>query len=222
MKFDLLEYLSSQHTSSNSDTCNIKSLRDLSEEQGVSIAMLREQLSVAKALGLVDVKPGTGIQSLPYKFSPAVKTSLAYAISLDRKYFAQFSSLRRTIEKDYWFEAVEMLTDEDFQHLEALVNKAWKKLESNPPRLPHKEHRELHMAIYGKLDNIFVVGLLEAYWDAYEQIGLNLYTKLEYLKGVWEYHKKMVEAVSGGDMELGYKYLREHMELIHESLAAGG
>ena len=69
MKFDLLDYLSSQRNSSNNEKCSIKSLRDLSEEQGVSIAMLREQLSVAKALGLVDVKPGTGIQSLPYQFS---------------------------------------------------------------------------------------------------------------------------------------------------------
>lgn len=219
MKFNFLDYLSSQHHSSTNDTCNIKSLRDLSNEHGVSIAMLREQLSVARAMGLVEVKPGTGIQSLPYQFAPAVQASLSYALSLDRKYFAQFSSLRRTIEKDYWFEAVEKLEDEDIAHLTALVKMAWNKLESARPRLPHKEHRELHMTIYGKLENVFVVGLLEAYWDAYEQIGLNLYTKLEYLKVVWEFHKKIVEAVAAGDMELGYNYMLEHMELIHESLA---
>ncbi|HKJ27256.1 MAG TPA: FCD domain-containing protein [Anaerolineales bacterium] len=196
------------------------SLRDLSQEYGVSIAMLREQLSVARALGLVDVKPGTCIQSLPYEFAPAVQASLSYALSLDRNFFPQFSNLRRNIEKDYWFEAVEALKEEDFNHLNSLVEKAWTKLESKPARLPHKEHRELHMTIYGKVENVFVVGLLEAYWDAYEQVGLNQYTKLEYLKGVWEYHRKIVEAISAGDNELGYNYMLEHMDLIHESLAA--
>lgn len=222
MKFDFLEYLSaSQHNSSNDEQCTpTKSLRELSKEQGVSVAMLREQLSVARALGLVEVKPGTGIQPLPYQFAPAVQASLSYALQVDRKYFAQFSSLRRTIEKDYWFEAVEKLNEEDIDHLRVLVERAWDKLESSPARLPHKEHRELHMTIYGKLDNIFVVGLLEAYWDAYEQVGLSQYTKLEYLKGVWAFHKQIVQAISEGDMVLGYNYLLEHMELIQESLAS--
>ena len=222
MKFDFLEYLStSQKNSSNDEHCNsTKSLRELSNELGVSVAMLREQLSVARALGLVEVKPGTGIQPLPYEFAPAVQTSLSYALKLDRKYFTQFSSLRRSIEKDYWFQAVEKLNQDDIAHLHVLVERAWKKMESAPARLPHKEHRELHMTIYGKLDNIFVVGLLEAYWDAYEQVGLSQYTKLEYLKGVWAFHNKIVQAISDGDMELGYNYLLEHMELIQESLAS--
>ena len=220
MKFELLDYLSEQRNSSNTEKCSIKSLRGLSEELGVSVAMLREQLSVARALGLVEVKPGTGIQALQYTFAPAVESSLSYALSLDRKYFTQFSSLRRSIEKDYWYEAVEKLTSDDIAYLINLVEEAWKKLESNPPRLPHNEHRDLHMTIYGKVDNVFVVGLLEAYWDAYEQVGLNLYTKLEYLKGVWEYHRKIVEAITAGDIQLGFIYLLEHMELIHESLAA--
>ena len=222
MKFDFLEYLSSSQRNSHDDEqCNIKSLRELSQEQGVSIAMLREQLSAARVLGLVDVKPGTGIQVLPYEFAPAVRASLSYALSLDRKYFAQFSSLRRAIEKDFWFQAVEELKEDDIAYLHVLVERAWEKLESSPARLPHKEHRELHMTIYGKVENVFVVGLLEAYWDAYEQVGLNQYTKLEYLKNVWAFHRKIVQAVSDGDMKLGYEYLLEHMELIQEFLVSG-
>jgi len=220
MKFDLLEYLSSQRNASEDGECKIQPLRELSEEHGVSIAMLREQLSVARVLGLVDVKPGSGIQPLRYQFAPAVRASLSYALMLDRKFFSQFSDLRRNIEKDYWFEAVETLDAGDIAYLRELVEVALDKLENTPPRLPHKEHRDLHMTIYGKLDNIFVVGLLEAYWDAYEQVGLNLYTKLEYLKGVWAFHKKIVNAIAEGDMELGYQYLLEHMDLIHESIAA--
>lgn len=220
MKFDFLTYLSAKQKSSTNGNCDTISLKELSKEQDISVAMLREQLSVARTLGLVDVKPGTGIQALPYRFAPAVRASLSYALSLDRKYFSEFSSLRRTIEKNYWYEAVEKLTDEDHDHLRALVDRACKKLDSSPPRLPHAEHRELHMTIYGKVDNAFVVGLLEAYWDAYEEVGLNQYTKLEYLMSVWTFHKNIVDAICAGDHELGYKLMAEHMDLLQESLAA--
>ena len=35
-------------------------LKDLSEELGISLASLREQLEVARALGLVEVTPAAG------------------------------------------------------------------------------------------------------------------------------------------------------------------
>lgn len=213
-KFDLLTYLSALPQLPQDEACEIPSLKDLSLEQGVSISKLREQLSVAKEFGFVEVQPRTGISLLPYSFAPAVHRSLSYAISVDRRYFADFSDLRRHIEANYWFEAVEKLTPQDLEILNKLVVHATEKLESDPPQLPHQEHRELHMAIFGKLENIFVVGLLEAYWDAYEEIGYSQYTGLQYLKSVWEYHRQIVDAVEAGDMEKGYKLLLEHMELI--------
>ena len=214
MKFDLIEYLSGyDHNHSNAD-CEIPSLKELSDEQGVSIAKLREQLSVARSFGFVEVQPKTGIKRLPYSFSPAVINSLSFALSLDRGYFDDFSNLRRQIEGNYWFEAVEKLEEKDFFKLQELVDKAWEKLDSSPPRLPHQEHRDLHLTIYGKIENVFVTGLLEAYWDAYEEIGLHRYTELAHLKNVWEYHRKIVEALCNGEVEEGYKMLMEHMDLL--------
>jgi DNA-binding FadR family transcriptional regulator len=213
-KFDLISYLSDHNTLPKEEECSIPSLKDLSAEQGISISKLREQLSVARALGFVRVQPKTGIRLLPYNFAPAVRRSLSYALSLDRHYFEDFSDLRRKIEANYWFEAVEKLEKQDYEKLQTLVKQAAKKLESFPPRLPHEEHRELHMTIFGKLDNVFVVGLLEAYWDAYEEVGYSQYTELDYLKSVWAYHRKIVEAIVQGDFDTGYQMLLEHMKLL--------
>lgn len=214
MKFDLLEYFSSHGHKNQEEECEIPSLKELSDLQGVSIAKLREQLSVARSYGFVDVQPKTGIKLLPYSFAPAVKNSLSYALSLDRSYFDDFSHLRRHIEANFWFEAVEKLDQDDFIYLQELVDKAWEKLESSPPRLPHQEHRNLHLTIYGKIENVFVLGLLEAYWDAYEEVGLNRYTELAHLKSVWDYHRKIVIALCDGEVEEGYKLLLEHMDLL--------
>ena len=44
-------------------------------------------------------------------------------------------------------------------------------LAGTPIHIPHKEHREFHTAIYRHLNNPFVLGILDAYWDAYEFVG---------------------------------------------------
>ena len=188
----------------------------LSKELGVSVARLREQLEVAKALGLVEVRPRTGIRRLPYSFLPAIWPSLAYAIAEDPQQFVTFSDLRIHVEKAYWEQAVAVLTTEDHDYLQSLIDQAWQKLHGNPIRIPHAEHRELHLAIFRKLNNPFVSGILEAYWEAYVAIGLSVYTDYNYLEKVWGYHQKMLDAIKAGNPAQGFTALSEHFELLYE------
>ena len=58
-------------------------------------------------------------------------------------------------------------------------------------------------------------GILEAYWDAYETIGLNVYTGLTYLQEVWQYHQQMVDAICIKDYQLGFRKLLDHTDLIY-------
>ena len=172
-------------------------------------------MEVARALGFVEVKPRTGIRRLPFDFSPAVRLSLNYAIERDRKFFDDFSDLRIHIEASYWQQAVQLLIAEDNEFLKELIQDAWKKLAGNPVRIPHREHRAFHLTIYRRLENPFVLGILESFWDAYESVGLNLYTDFEYLEKVWKYHQKMAESICSGDYEAGYQALIEHNELLY-------
>lgn len=194
----------------------LPALTDLSRELGVSMASLREQLEVARALGLVEVRPRTGTKRLPYSFAPAVRQSLRYALILDNENFRKYSELRNHIEGAYWFEAVEALTEEDKLELQRLLQCAKEKLNGNPIQIPHEEHRKLHMMIYQRLENPFVTGLLEAYWDAYEAVGLNVFTGgLGYLEEVWEFHTQMVEAICDNDPDAGYQALVQHTDLLY-------
>ncbi len=95
-----------------------------------------------------------------------------------------------------------------------LIDRAEEKLKGNPIQIPHAEHRELHLSIYRRLNNPFVIGILEAYWEAYEAVGLNLYADLTYLQTVWAYHRRMVEAISTGNASEGYHALVEHTDLL--------
>jgi DNA-binding FadR family transcriptional regulator len=215
--FDFLEYLAlGENGSPHPPGERIPPLQILSEEKGVSISVLREQLRVARALGLVEVRPRTGIKRLPYSFAPAVQESLFYAIARDRKRFDKFADLRKQLERSYWHSAVATLENEDIQLLEQYVDQAQEKLNGNPIQLPYAEHKDFHMQIFRHLDNPFVTGILEAYWEAYDEVGLSRYEDLDYLVKVWEHHLKIVEAIKAGDAESSFKILNEHFELINQ------
>ncbi len=193
----------------------LPTLQALSEILGVSVSRLREQMEVARVLGFVDVRPRTGIRRRPYTFLPAVRQSLDYAIKVDRSLFEHYSDLRNHVEAAYWYKAVDLLEETDKVHLHELVDRAWQKLRGTPIRIPHREHRDLHLTIFNRLENPFVAGILEAYWEAYEAVGLNLYAEYSYLEQVWSYHRQMVDSICSGDFDAGYQALVEHKDMLY-------
>jgi DNA-binding FadR family transcriptional regulator len=192
----------------------LPSLTDLSSETGISVGKLREQMEVARMLGLIEASPRRGITRTEYEFLPPVRLSLLSALAIDSRHFDAFSGLRSHLELAYWDEAVVLLTEQDKQHLRDLVQSAWSKLTQPRIQIPYQEHRELHLAIFRRLNNPFVQGLLEAYWEAYEAVELNTYADYNYLRTVWSYHERIVEAISAGDIALGKALLKEHMQLL--------
>ena len=195
----------------------LPTLSELSHELNVSVASLREQLEVARALGLIEVKPGRGgTRRRIYSFTPAIRQSLGYALALDDAHFRKYSELRNHVESAFWYEGVEKLTEDDKRELQSLVARAWEKLHRAQIQVPHEEHRNLHLLIYRRLENPFVTGILEAYWEAYEAVGLNVFAGgYDYLQEVWLYHQKMVEAICIGDYKAGYEALIAHTDLLY-------
>jgi DNA-binding FadR family transcriptional regulator len=209
---EFLRYLATHEEVEN----GLPSLKNLSMELGVSLPSLREQLEVARALGLVEIKPRLGMRRRDYSFTPAVRQSLGYALALNNEHFRKYAELRNHVESAFWHQAVCKLTDSDKQDLRSLVARAWEKLRGTPIQVPHEEHRNLHLKIYSRLENPFVTGILEAYWEAYESVGLNVFAGgYEYLEEVWQYHQEMVEAICNGNFEAGYQALVRHTDLLY-------
>jgi len=209
---EFLRYLATHEEVEN----GLPSLKKLSEELGVSMASLREQLEVARALGLVEVRPRLGMRRKDYSFTPAIRQSLGYALALNNEHFRKYSELRNHVESAFWYEAVEKLTEQDKASLQDLITRAFEKLQGVQIQVPHEEHRQLHLLIYSRLENPFVTGILEAYWDAYENVGLNVFTGgYDYLQEVWQYHRDMVDSISNGNFEEGYRALTAHTDLLY-------
>ncbi len=199
----------------------LPTLNELSAELGVSVNKLREQLEVARALGLVDVRPRAGIRAKAYSFLPAVRLSLLFALLMDRSNFEAFSALRTAIEVGFWREAVSRLLPEDYERLDGLVKQAWAGLGDSPIRIPHREHREFHLTIFSRLDNPFASALLEAFWEAYEVTEYHVYADYQYLREVWAYHQRILEALCAGDVEGSLAAFIDHTRLIRYRHSTG-
>lgn len=192
----------------------LPALGQMSQELGISVGKLREQMEVARSLGIVEVRPRTGIRCESYDFFPAIRASLLYALAIDRSHFDTFSDLRNHVESSFWHEAVARLQESDKVRLRQLMAGAWAKLKGHPIQIPHAEHRDLHLTIFSRLDNPFVKGLLEAYWEAYEAAELDVYSDYQYLQDVWTYHQKIVDAILSGERDAGQAALVEHTRLL--------
>jgi DNA-binding FadR family transcriptional regulator len=192
----------------------LPTLDRISQELGVSVGKLREQLEVARHLGLVSVRPRVGIQREPFDFSQTILSSVLFSLGTGEAVFSQFSQLRRGIETHMWHDAVVSLTIEDKEALKDIMAQAWAKLRDEPIHVPNGEHRRLHLTIFSRLDNPFVYGMLEAYWDAYEASELTRFASYEYWLNVWHYHDRIVEALCEDNFELGRQLLVEHFSLL--------
>ncbi len=201
----------------------LPTLNQIGQELGVSVGKLREQLEIARGLGLVSVRPRVGIVREPFDFSQAVLAGVLFGLGTGEAQFKQFSDLRQAIEIDFWETAVHELTHEDKQQLQSLVASAWAKLKGSPIHVPNEEHRQLHLTIFCRLPNPFVQGMLATYWDAYEAVELTRFAPYDYWLEVWEYHERIVEAIVQGDAPLGLALLKTHFGLLPEqSSSANG
>jgi DNA-binding FadR family transcriptional regulator len=193
---------------------SLPTLQVISDELGISVGKLREQLEVARHLGLVSVRPRLGMQREPFDFSLCMREAMLFALGSNEASFEQLNQMRQALEISLWKEAVTRLTAADLERLDQIISQAWGMLYGEPVHVPKQEHRDLHLTIFSRLDNPFVQGVLKSYWEAYELNERTRYTGYEYWIGVWEYHERIVKALKAEQIEESRQLLIEHFSLL--------
>jgi DNA-binding FadR family transcriptional regulator len=198
----------------------LPTLKELSRELHVNVGKLREQLEVARTLGLVEVRPRTGIRLKDYDFLPAMRLSVLFCMAMDHKRFQDITALRNHVEVAFWNEAASQLTAADRAALHTLVDSATEKLnhtEGDYILIPHEEHRKFHMGIFARLDNPFVQGILASYWEAYEAVELNTFAELQYWQEAWRYHRIILEHLDHRELDAAKEAFIVHTQLVRHN-----
>jgi DNA-binding FadR family transcriptional regulator len=219
LPYYILQYIIDNDLQMNGgEEVKLPPMGDLAEELSVSRGKLREEMVIAQAYGAVEMRPGNGTYVRPFDFYTAIRTLVLYGTAYDWKNFDHLYRLRMQLEITFWEEAVQNLIQEDRAELERILEQSEKKLTGVPVEIPHKGHRDFHMLIFSKLDNKFVQGLLRAYWDAYEAVGLHRYFDFSYYEKMWGNHRAIAEAIIAGQSGRGQKILAEHFTLLENRL----
>ncbi len=221
LESDLLNYIAQNGFKPGDRLPTINLLQD-EQHLGLSISKVREQLEVARALGIVEVRSKTGMKLKDYSFTPAVRLSLFYALAINPEHFEAFSTLRNHVEMAFWHEACALLTCDDFAEMRTQIERARHKL--NPSNghihIPYEEHRAFHLTVFRRLANPFVIGILEAYWDAYEAVEISRYADYGYHTNVWDYHERILLAIESGDFDRAQQLFNDHTTLRQHPHAA--
>ena len=193
----------------------LPSIQELTDDTHLDMSAnkVREQLEVARMMGWVEVRSKRGTRIKEYAFTPAVRLSALYALACGER-FESFASLRNHVEAAYWNEACALLTHTDLDSMQGCIDSANQKLDSPPIHIPNPEHRLFHLSVFTHLENPFVLGILEAYWDLYEEVGVNRYMDYSYLRQVWDYHSRILRLIRSGDFDLARTAFIEHTSLL--------
>lgn len=199
---------------------SIPSIAQLAKVLGLSNAAVREQLEVARQLQLVEVKTKTGIQVSSFSISPAICLASKFGIEINPEMIWDLLSVRQHLELAYWQEAVVRLNSEDVELLGNIVESAMAKIGKRPLVAPVQEHRDFHLAIYRPLNNVYLNGILESYWDLFHDSEIRLYNDQTSLENVWNYHQKIYQAIVSKQYEVGYQALVTHFEIVRSNSKA--
>ncbi|MBL7201934.1 MAG: FadR family transcriptional regulator [Anaerolineae bacterium] len=219
LSHSILQYIIDEELAGqDGEPAKLPPMDKLARELGVSRGKLREDLIAAQACGVVEMRPGDGTYVRPFDFYTIIRPAVLYSIACNRQNFDRFYRLRARLEISFWEDAVRALERPELERLERILERAERKLRGRPVVIPHREHRDLHVLFFSRLDNPFAQGLLKAYWDAYEAVGLHRYFEFSYYERMWSSHRAMVEAVSSGRYQEGREILVQHFTLLEGRL----
>ena len=215
LRSDLLNYLIQSQFKAGDRIPTISQLAE-SEHLGISPSKIREQLEVARALGFIDVKSKTGMRFNEYEFGSAIRLSVFFALAQEPElYFEYFTDLRVQLEIGSWFAMCESLGSQEFVALHEIIQAARQKLQDERwVQIPHREHGQFHRMLFSKIDNPFINGILNVYWEAYEAIEPRRYASFAYHQKVWDYHEGIANELEGGDFMKAQATYMEHAQLL--------
>ena len=191
---------------------SLPTLAEISEQMGVSVGKLREEVACARAEGIVSIKPRKGMRREPFSFLSVILPSIKFGLTTGDTTFEQLSQLRIGIELGLWHKAVSVLDAQDVAALYGYIEQARAKLDIG--KIPHEEHRAFHLGIFGRIQNPFVTGILEAYWEVYAASEFNSYRPFSYWQEVWHYHERILNAIQTNKYEQARQLLIEHFNLL--------
>ena len=186
----------------------LPSENQLARGLGVGRPALREALRSLQALGLLEVRAGSGW----YAANPsldAVAKHLVFTLEPSRRTRNELQRIRGLLEGAFLEKAMEELTEEDFGRLRRLVAKMEMLAMAGQSYL--EQDRDFHLTLFSHVDNDFFHRFIEACWT----VSMSWTSILEPATRDRELrkankHRTILNAVAAGDVDTARTLLEVH------------
>ena len=192
----------------------------LARELGSSRASLREGIKSLEALGIVEVRHGEGIFVKAFSFD-AIFNNLPYSFVADGRSLHELTQVRAALEEGL----VRMVVSRaDAAYLERLRQlTARMQLRAAEGQAFEEEDRQFHAELYRPLGNLFVLRLVELFWEVFNRLNKANPTTIErtnLLRSAQE-HQAIVAALEQGDPQQASEAMRSHFADIRRRVERG-
>ncbi len=139
---------------------------ELAEQFGVSRNSVREAIKSLESLGIVEARTGAGLFVSNFSFDPLLE-NLAYGMMFDLKDLADILEVRFHIEHSMIDQAVSAVTDEQLEHLHAILERMRALLTQDQDDA--EEDRLFHRTLWANVKNRSVGKIVDVFWMVFAQ-----------------------------------------------------
>lgn len=179
---------------------------ELASELKVGRPALREALGALEVIGIVQSRQGARRTLGTFDMGAVIRT-LTIGIVPDLQSLRSLLEVRRVLEVGFFPQAAAKLTPQDVAELRSLTDTMQEKASRGEVFVA--EDQAFHAAIYHHLHNPILWGLLEAFWELFDNMGAETRTGTN-LPETAAAHARIVDALVIGEMALASHHLNSH------------
>ncbi len=194
---------------------SLPSENELSKQLDVSRNLVREAVRGLEALGIVDIRRGSGLYVSNFTMQQLM-INIDYSIQFELQELKELFSIRRALETGMVSDAIRVRTPETESELKQILDIMRVKAESGQP-FP-VEDRRFHQCLFENLNNQTLLHILDSFWLTLNKtdqvIGLQDRNPL----WTYELHIPIVDAFVKGDVDAIRDAIQQHYANLENRL----
>jgi len=192
---------------------------ELAHQLGTSRTAIREALSGLEALGLIEVRHGSGRYVRPFNFS-AILDNLAYSMLFDVHSFEEILDVRVELELAFLPRALATLNDDDLRMLRTILERMEQRGANGTfDEAMVEDDIVFHRTIYQRIGNDLLLKLLDVFWTVHKQLRSRFPYETQDVSRYLQQHRALYEAIAQRDIGLARQRLNDQFEGVRTWVA---
>lgn len=190
---------------------------ELTRQLGISRNSIREAVKALAALGVIDVRRGSGLYVGNFSLEPLLQ-NLSYGVMFELEELSELLEIRRVLEVGMIETAMRTMTAKQTASLQDIVARMRQRVERHETFT--EEDREFHRCLFENLNNKTLLRLLDTFWLTYRKAAEHAEVGPRDLSKTLHDHETIVKAVLDGNVREAQIALEQHYTGITDQIAS--